>query len=115
MHALIIEDEPMIALLIEDQLRAGGYASVDFAVTEAEAVACAQRRCPDLITADVRLVEGCGLAAVEAICSHKSVPVIFISATVPAVRGRLADAVLIRKPFAAAELKQALNAVVRPG
>ena len=111
MHALIIEDEPMIALLIEDQLRAGGYTSVDFAVTEAEAVACAQRRCPDLITADVRLVEGCGIAAVEAICSGKLIPVIFITATDSAVRARIGDAVLIPKPFAAADLKRALNAV----
>jgi len=73
MHALIIEDEPLIALLIEDHLRAAGYLSVDFAVTEAEAVAAAGRRCPDLITSDVRLATGCGIAAVEAICGERAI------------------------------------------
>ena len=81
MHALIIEDEPIIAMLIEDHLRALGYTSVDFAVTEAEAVAAARRRCPDLITSDVRLPEGCGIAAVEAICGGGRIPVVFITAT----------------------------------
>jgi CheY-like chemotaxis protein len=55
MHALIIEDEPLIAMLIEDCLRLLGYDSIQFAATEAEAVAAASMRCPDLITSDVRL------------------------------------------------------------
>ena len=38
MHALIIEDEPMIALVIEDFLRESGFISVDIAATQTEAV-----------------------------------------------------------------------------
>jgi CheY-like chemotaxis protein len=110
MHALIIEDEPLIALLIEDQLRALGYRSVDFAVTEADAVAAAGRRCPDLITSDVRLAAGCGIAAVEAICGERKVPVVFITANVRDVRRRMADAVVVPKPFVVADLSRALNA-----
>lgn len=111
MHALIIEDEPLIALLIEDHLRAIGYLSIDFAVTEADAVAAARRRCPDLITADVRLAPGCGIAAVEAICSERTVPVVFITASGREVRLRLADAVVVAKPFTVAALGRALEAV----
>ncbi|HEV7661122.1 MAG TPA: response regulator [Allosphingosinicella sp.] len=110
MHALIIEDEPLIALLIEDQLRAIGYLSIDFAVTEADAVAAAQRRCPDLITSDVRLAAGCGIAAVEAICSERPVPVVFVTASAQDVRRRMEGAVVVAKPFAAADLSRALHA-----
>jgi CheY-like chemotaxis protein len=114
MHALIIEDEPAIALLIEDYLRALGYTSIDFAVTEAEAVAAAGRRCPDLITADVRLPEGCGIAAVETICGGRRIPVVFITATTGDVRDRLSDAIVVAKPFSAAALAQALAVVATP-
>jgi len=108
MHALIIEDEPITALLIEDELRALGYVSVDFAVTEAEAVAAARRRCPDLITADVGLPEGCGIAAVEAICGGRPIPVVFITANAPEVRGRLRGAVVVPKPFGASHISAAI-------
>jgi CheY-like chemotaxis protein len=110
MHALIIEDEPLIALLIEDHLRAIGYLSIDFAVTETDAVAAAGRRCPDLITADVRLATGCGIAAVEAICSARTIPVVFITANAQDVHRRVADAVVVAKPFMAADLSRALDA-----
>jgi len=111
MHALIIEDEPMIALVIEDHLRAAGCTSVDFAVTEAEALAAANKHCPDLITSDVRLSQGCGIAAVEAICSGRHIPVVFITATAWEVRERLSDALVVAKPFGPSELTRALVAV----
>jgi CheY-like chemotaxis protein len=112
MHALIIEDEPLIALLIEDHLRANGYTSVAFAVTQAEAVAAARTRCPDLITSDVRLPEGCGIAAVEAICGNRPIPVVFITATAWEVRERLRDAVVVAKPFGSVHIAAAIAAVI---
>jgi DNA-binding NarL/FixJ family response regulator len=63
MHALIIEDEFLVALNIEDSLIALGFASSETVVTEEEAVVTARRRAPDLITADVRLLRGTGIAA----------------------------------------------------
>jgi CheY-like chemotaxis protein len=113
MHALIIEDEPFLAMVIEDQLRRIGYTSFDFAMTEVEAVAAAQARCPDLITSDVQLPQGCGIAAVEAICRVKRIPVIFITATAGAVQKRLSDAIVVRKPIVVAELIQAVAATAR--
>jgi CheY-like chemotaxis protein len=113
MHALIIEDEPIIALLIEDHLRSIGCTSVDFAVTEAEAVAAARIRAPDLITSDVRLAEGCGIAAVQTICNERPIPVVFITATGWEVRARIRDAVVLAKPFAPAELDRALAVTCR--
>jgi CheY-like chemotaxis protein len=110
MHALIIEDEPFLAMVIEDHLRGIGYTSFDFAMTEAEAVAAAQARCPDLITSDVQLLQGCGIAAVEAICRAKRIPVVFITATAQAVKARMSDAIVVRKPIIVAELRQAVAA-----
>ena len=112
MHALIIEDEPLIALLIEEHLRGLGFVTFDFAESQAEALAAATLCCPDLITADVRLPKGCGIAAVEAICGGRRIPVVFITATSWEVRARLRDAVIVEKPFAPAELELALIAAV---
>jgi two-component system, response regulator PdtaR len=110
MHALIIEDEPLVAMLIEDHLRAIGYSSIAFAVTQDDAVAAARQRCPDLITSDVRLAGGCGIAAVEAICGARKVPVVFITASGQEVRRRMEGATVVAKPFTVADLSRALRA-----
>ena len=114
MHALIIEDEPLIAALIEEFLHELGYTSADLATTEAEAIALAARRCPDLITSDVRLSPGCGITAVQAICSHRPTPVVFVTATGWEVQERITDAMIVPKPFCRADLRRALARVGSP-
>ena len=99
MHALIIEDECLIALAIEDCLRDCGFTSFDFAVSTDAAVAAATRRCPDLITADVKLAPGCGIDAVQSICSELPIPVLFITGSPAEVRMRMPSHALIQKPF----------------
>jgi CheY-like chemotaxis protein len=116
MHVLIIEDHPIIALLIEEHLRVFGCDTFDFAETEAAAVAAAKARDPDLITSDVRLSDGSGITAVETICDGRHIPVVFITATGWEVRERISDAVIVPKPFAPADLHQALAAAgITPG
>ena len=104
MHALIIEDEYLTALMIEDRLRDLGFTSFAFALDEEEAVAAASDRCPDLITSDVQLGRGCGIDAVQRICDQKPIPVLYITGIAPAVRERCPAAVVIQKPFGTAEL-----------
>jgi DNA-binding response OmpR family regulator len=99
MHALIIEDESMIAIAIEDALRACGFSSFDVAVSADEAVTAAALRCPDLITADVQLRPGCGIAAVQSICSERPIPVLFITGSAAEVRTRMPGHTLVEKPF----------------
>lgn len=99
MHALIIEDESMIAIAIEDALRGCGFTSFDIAVSAEEAVTSAERRCPDLITADVELRPGCGITAVQSICSERPIPVIFITGSPGEVRIRMPGHALVEKPF----------------
>jgi len=81
-HVLIIEDEPFVALMLQDLLEAVGASSTVVAATEADAICLAIARRPAIITSDVKLIEGNGLHAVEAIRAHLGqVPVIFITAT----------------------------------
>lgn len=117
MRALIIEDEPLIAMLIEDCLRMRGYTTIEFAATEAEALAVAATCCPDLITSDVRLAEGCGIDAVEMICREKPIPTLFITGTAQDAQARVLSAVVLSKPFNATTLNRALERVAgaQPG
>lgn len=107
MHALIIEDEPLTAMSVEDALRDCGFTSFDFAVSAKEAITAAALRCPDLITADVELRPGCGIAAVQSICSEKPIPVLFITGSPADVRIRMPGHVLVEKPFSAAHIMDA--------
>jgi len=109
MHALIIEDEFLTAQLIEDRLRELGFTSFAFAMDEAEAVEAARDRCPDLVTSDVQLLEGCGIDAVQQICAGKPIPVLYITASAMVVRERCPWAVVIQKPFGMADLREGVS------
>ena len=79
-HALIIEDGPLVAMMIEEALELAGATSFDTAASEAEALDLAARHPPAVITSDVRLIECCGPRAVEQIRErHGAIPVIFIT------------------------------------
>jgi DNA-binding response OmpR family regulator len=104
MHALIIEDELLLAGLIEDVLRDGGIMTVDIADTYGGAVAAAAKQAPHLITADVNLAEGCGIDAVLAITSLIAPRVVFVTGSGDEVRRRLPEAAIVDKPFSAATL-----------
>ena len=113
MHALIIEDEAMVALAIEDVLRENGYTSFDFAVSVEEAVAAAEARCPDLITSDVMLKPGNGIDAIQTICGKSRVAVIFITGNASDVQRRLPTYRVIGKPFSKAEINAAIREAPR--
>ena len=81
-HVLIIEDEPLIAMLVRDVLEHEGATSFAFADTQEGAIASAVSHPPDLITSDVKLIQGTGPLAVDEIYKQLGqVPVIFITAT----------------------------------
>ncbi|HEX8366426.1 MAG TPA: response regulator [Allosphingosinicella sp.] len=112
MHALIIEQDAWVVLMIEDALGDLGYTSFDVAGTDAEALAMAGRRCPDLITSDVRLGASCGIETVRSICSSRYIPVVFVTATGWEVRKRSKELTLVQKPFQADDLKAAIAKAV---
>ena len=78
---LIIEDEPIIAMDIEELVQSCGHNVVGVAVSETEAFEMAARTRPGLILADINLgLGGDGAAAVARIVQHHRVPVIFVTA-----------------------------------
>jgi CheY-like chemotaxis protein len=112
MHALIIEDQFVVATLIEDELRELGYTSIQVVDTQAEAITAAEAKCPDLITADQRLATGTGIEAIRVICAERAIPVVFITAYPEEVRAQLPDAILLAKPFASRTLRLAVGQAV---
>jgi CheY-like chemotaxis protein len=78
---LIIEDEPIIAMDIEELVRECGHTVVGVAHTEADAVALALKTRPGLILADINLgMGGDGMSAVARIMRRHEAPVIFVTA-----------------------------------
>ena len=116
MHAFIIEDDYLISQSIRDLLSDRGFDRFSFARSEDAAIAGAHEETFDLITADVRLLPGDGIRAVEAICRKKQVPVIFVTGFAQEVedslREKLPDATLIHKPIKLEELNTALGLVM---
>jgi CheY-like chemotaxis protein len=80
-RVLIIEDEPIIALDLENLVTELGHKVVATAATRAEAVAKALAERPGLVLADINLGEGgSGIDAVAEILNSFDIPVIFITA-----------------------------------
>lgn len=78
---LIIEDEPMIALDLEQLVSDIGHRVTEVARTHKEALAAVKRKAPGLVLADIQLADGSsGVDAVNEILVEIDVPVIFITA-----------------------------------
>ena len=78
---MIIEDEPLIAMDIEQLVESLGHKVVSVARTHKEAVSLFESTQPKMILADIQLADGSsGIDAVNDILNAHSVPVIFITA-----------------------------------
>ena len=112
-HALIIEDEELIASSIEEELREHGFTTFGVARSEREAILFADQQEPDLITVDAKLAEGSGVSAILKICTRRAVPVIVVTGYPLAVT--LPGVVTLGKPFNSAAFTVALeHATARP-
>jgi two-component system, response regulator PdtaR len=110
-HALIIEDELVIGMEMQSVLSGLGFSSFAFASTAHQALEQARLRRPDLVTADVALLDGDGLdacAALEAACGP--LPIICVTGQPDAVAGQ--GRALVIKPFTAADIARACTEVL---
>ena len=99
---LIIEDEPLIAMDIEQMVESLGHRVVGTARTHQEATAMFKAARPRMILADIQLADGSsGIDAVNEILKTSSVPVIFITAFPERLLTgeRPEPAFLVTKPF----------------
>jgi len=112
-HALIIEDDPLIAAAIEEELRGLGLSSFDVAKSEGEALGLAQARAPAFITVDAKLEQGSGIDALLKICAGQAVPVILVTGNPFQVD--LPGVVTLGKPFNPAAFQAAYEqAIAKP-
>ena len=99
---LIIEDEPLIALDIEQMVEQAGHSVTGIARTHSEAINLFEKQKPGLILADIQLADGSsGVDAVNEILRSVTVPVIFITAFPERLLTgeRPEPAFLVTKPF----------------
>lgn len=99
---LIIEDEPLIAMDIEQLVQSLGHSVVGIARTHREAVSLFNRTLPKMILADIQLADGSsGIDAVNDILKNNPLPVIFITAFPERLLTgeRPEPAFLVTKPF----------------
>lgn len=105
---LIIEDEPLIAMDIEDIVTSLGHRAVGVARTQKEAVQKASKLKPQLVLSDIQLADGSsGIDAVNDILKSFNVPVIFITAFPERLLtgDKPEPAFLITKPFSSEAVK----------
>lgn len=109
-HVLIIEDEPLIAMLLRDVLEDAGATSFAFAATQDEAVTAARERLPAMISSDVKLLHGTGPCAVALIhAQFGAIPVMFVTGTPESCDPCPASATIIAKPFEQALVTRAFR------
>lgn len=109
---LIIEDEPLIAIDIEQLVKDIGHDVTAIARTHSEAVGEISKREPGLILADIQLADGSsGIDAVNEILQGINVPVIFITAFPERLLTgeRPEPAFLITKPFRPETVKAVIS------
>ncbi|MEQ5787585.1 response regulator [Erythrobacter sp. NFXS35] len=109
---LIIEDEPLIAMQLEDLVGGMGHTICGTAATRTQAREVVAENMPGLVLADIQLADGSsGLDAVEDILALGSVPVIFITAYPERLLtgDRPEPTYLVTKPFQEATVRAAIS------
>ncbi|NTU79970.1 MAG: response regulator [Chloroflexales bacterium] len=110
---LIAEDNDLVSLTLEEQLKGLGYDVIGIARSGAEAVNLAARLRPDLIMMDIRMPEMEGTEAAARIRDQSPVPIIMLTAytdkeTIKKAEAAGALAYLV-KPVNENELPPAIN------
>jgi CheY-like chemotaxis protein len=108
LRILVIEDNAIIAMLLEQTLIGMGFEVCAVEATEVGAVAAAALCKPDLLIADAHLREGNGISAVERILRIGFVPHIFVSGDNLTPETLSPRAILLGKPYDELELAQAI-------
>lgn len=109
---LIIEDEPLIAMQLEDLVAGLGHRICGTAATRTQAREAVAEERPGLVLADIQLADGSsGLDAVDDILSAGSMPVIFITAYPERLLtgDRPEPTYLVTKPFQEATVRAAIS------
>ncbi|MEM8530267.1 MAG: response regulator [Chloroflexota bacterium] len=110
---LVAEDNDLVALTLEEQLKGLGYDVIAIARTGTEAVDLASRLNPDLVIMDIRMPEIEGTEAAARINHNQRTPIIMLTAYTDRDTIRRAEAAgalgYLVKPVNETELTPAIN------
>jgi two-component system, response regulator PdtaR len=116
-RALIVEDEAVIALSLEADMRQLGFDTCDLAADEQEAFSHASSNQPDVVLMDVNLEGGReGIEAAQRLREACDVPIVFVTAcqdrdTVARIHRVVPGAPVLGKPVWRDRLADAVTAV----
>jgi len=110
---VIVEDEALVAMLIEDSLSAAGHEILGVADTVAQAIALVDRTSPDLVLCDITLLNGESGLDVAATMAERGIPSLFVSGHPPSAEAGRGIAIgCMLKPFRPARLEEAVQAAL---
>jgi CheY-like chemotaxis protein len=114
-RVLIVEDEYLVAMLIEEMLETLGYDVAQVAATLPAAMAAAKNASFDVAILDINL-NGSQSTPVAEILQARDIPFIFATGYGPAgLDSRFADTPALQKPFYEEELKRVLQRATEQG
>ena len=111
---IVVEDEPLISVMIEQMAQDLGWAVQGSAYTEESAFDLLNASTPALALLDINL----GLAtslAVAAACRDRQIPVVFMTGyTARDIPAQCGNAPVVSKPFTQEELDLAIHRALEP-
>lgn len=111
-HLIVVEDEPLLAMMIEDIVQDLGWTVDGSAHTEAEAFTVLARCAPTLALLDINLGLTTSLA-VACTCRDRHIAVVFMTGyTARDVPLQCGDAPILTKPFSTDDLQQAIKRAI---
>lgn len=112
-RALVLEDEFLVAMLIEDMLRDAGYEAIDMVANLDDALSAAQANAYEVAILDVNVV-GRPSYPVADVLRARDIPFLFSTGYGPAgLHADYASVPALQKPFQQADFERVLNAVLR--
>lgn len=109
LRILVVEDNALLALVLEELLVGMGHQVCATASTEVTAVNAADQQKPDLMIVDVGLRQGSGISAVDQICRLRPTPYFFLSGDAGRIRATKPDAIVLQKPFRLDDLAKTMD------
>lgn len=111
LRGIIVEDEPILLMLLEDMLTDIGISVVGKATDVNTAMALAQESACDFAILDAHIVGG-EIAPVFKALQERNVPVVFSTGDSPqAILTRYGDVPVLAKPYLASDLEVALQQI----
>jgi DNA-binding response OmpR family regulator len=113
---LIVEDEPLIAMMVEEALEEAGYRSGGTAGSEDEALRLAAQDPPDFAVLDINLELGGSGLNVGRELSARGIPILYATGYCPQHREemeRTGARACLSKPYRPGDVAAALDAIAR--